>query len=155
VRPQNFALSNLSTIIGLGLAGLTLLDLERQGGGRAAVTSLEAAVWSAGATEWAKTLVGRKRPVLYTSSAPGVARSVDAQRSMPSGHSALAFSLATSYVLYTWNREGNRTGAVLAGAAAAAVGALRVVSARHFPSDVLVGALLGIAVGTVAYQIRY
>ncbi len=155
MRPQNGTLSQASTVVGLGMAAATLLDLERKGGAHAAFTSLEAVTWTAAITEWTKTLVGRKRPVLYTADAAGEALNVDSQRSMPSGHTATAFSLATSYALYSWRRGGSRTAAVAAGAAAISVGALRVASARHFPTDVLVGAILGVAVGTVAYQIRY
>ncbi len=52
VRPQNGTLSQASTVVGLGMAAATLLDLERKGGAHAAFTSLEAVTWTAAITEW-------------------------------------------------------------------------------------------------------
>lgn len=147
--------SGLSTVLELGLAGVTLIDLGLEGGGRASLMSLEAAMWTAAATQWSKTLVGRKRPVLYTSRAAGAAGDIDSQRSMPSGHTALAFSLATGYVLYMNDHRDSKAGSVVAGAAALTIGVLRVIAGRHFPSDVLVGAVLGAAVGAITYHVRY
>jgi membrane-associated phospholipid phosphatase len=154
-RKQNKTLSDLSTLLELGLVAATFVDLGQGGGGKATAMSLEAATWTAAATEWSKTLIGRSRPVLYTQEATLAADDIDSQRSMPSGHTAVAFSLATSYALYTWDRREGHAGAALAGATAVTIGALRVLAGRHFVSDVLVGALLGTAMGVIAYEIRY
>ncbi len=155
VNDQNGSVSDASTVLGLGLAAATWVDLGTDGGGRALATSAEAVAWAAAATEWGKALIGRKRPVLYTDAAPDEASNIRNQRSMPSGHTSVAFALATSYILYTWDRRDNKTPALLAGAAAVSVGVLRVVAARHFPSDVLVGAAVGTLSGIVVYSIRY
>lgn len=100
-------------------------------------------------------MIARKRPVLYTEDAAAAAEDLRNQRSMPSGHTSAAFALATSYILYSWPRTENKVPALLAGAAAVSVGVLRVVSARHFPSDVVVGAAVGTLSGIVVYRIRY
>ena len=155
VRKTSRFSSDLSTLLEIGLAGITLIDLGLEGGGRASAMSLESVMWTAAVTEWSKTLIGRKRPVLYTPWAADASRNVDSQRSMPSGHTAVAFSLATSYVLYMKDNRETNPGSIAAGATAIAVGALRVLAGRHFPSDVLAGAILGTAMGVLAYHVRY
>ncbi len=154
VRPVNSAVSHVSTGVGLALAVGTWADLASVGGSRAAVASIEAASWAAATTELAKTIVGRERPVMYTDSATREADHINNQRSMPSGHTSTAFAMATMYVLSTRHRD-NKLPALLAGSAAITVGVLRIVSAKHFPSDVVVGALLGTASGFVLYELRF
>src|SRR5438552_2740661 len=73
----------------------------------------------------------------------------DNRLSFPSGHAALAFAAATSYLVLARRqhlRHGTRN-AVLLYVGAASVGALRLEAGRHFPTDVLGGAALGSAVG--------
>ena len=105
--------------------------------------------WTAASTDWLKVLLHRKRPVLYTSSAAGVAASADNQRSFPSGHASVAFAVATSYlVMATREHLDHRTrNAILLYGGAAGVGALRVAGGSHFPTDALGGAVLGIGIG--------
>lgn len=102
---------------------------------------------SAGITVAGKWLIRRERPfVRYPEFAErsGMTRNTSSF-SMPSGHSAVAFSIAATTVLagapalvvvptYIW---------------AASVGVSRVWFAMHYPSDVLVGAIVGtlVAVG--------
>ncbi len=154
VRPVNRTVSHVSTAVGLALAMGTGVDLARAGGGKAAAASFEAAGWAAATTALAKTIIGRERPVMYTNSAVQEADHINNQRSMPSGHTSAAFAMATMYALYTKDRD-NKLPALLAGTAAATVGVLRIVSAKHFPSDVIVGALLGTASGFAIYEIRF
>ncbi|PYO65136.1 MAG: hypothetical protein DMD71_11100 [Gemmatimonadetes bacterium] len=101
------------------------------------------------ATNWTKALAHRSRPVLYTSGATAAAGVRDNRLSFPSGHAALAFAAATSYLVLARRqhlRHGTRN-AVLLYVGAASVGALRLEAGRHFPTDVLGGAALGSAVG--------
>ncbi len=65
--------------------------------------------------------------------------------SFPSGHTTSAFALAT--VLALWFRK-KWMGITLA-SAAVLVGYSRVYLAQHFPADVLAGACIGIAFGTL------
>jgi len=107
--------------------------------------------WTAASTQWLKVLVRRKRPVLYTSSAVAAAASPDNQRSFPSSHTSVAFSIASAY-LVMGQREHlshHTRNVLLLFAGAAGVGALRVASGSHFPTDVLGGAALGTGVGAL------
>lgn len=105
--------------------------------------------WTAASTAWLKVLVGRKRPVLYTSDAAAAAGHVKNQQSFPSGHASVAFAVATSYLVMA-NREHlphrARNTAILFGGAAG-IGALRLAGGSHFPTDVLAGAALGMGIG--------
>ncbi|HEY6222842.1 MAG TPA: phosphatase PAP2 family protein [Gemmatimonadales bacterium] len=137
----------------LGVGGmsavLTLHDLNAaQERGNLAVLA-NSVTWTAASTQWIKVLVRRKRPVLYTSGATAAAPSPDSQRSFPSSHTSLAFSVATSYLVMA-RREHlphRARNALLLYAGAAGVGALRVAGGDHFPTDVIGGAALGTAVG--------
>ena len=79
------------------------------------------------------------------------------QRSMPSGHTSTAFALATSY----WLSRRNLTKddrlwlrwALMAGAAG--VGVLRVAAGKHHPSDVLIGAGVGVVSAILVYEIKF
>ena len=105
--------------------------------------------WTSASTAWLKVLVRRKRPVLYTSGAAAAAADLNNQQSFPSGHTSVAFAVATSYLILA-NREHlphrARNAAFLFGGAAG-IGVLRVVGGNHFPTDVLGGAILGSGIG--------
>ena len=146
--------SNMSDYLLLGLALGTWIDLTATEGSKAAFSSIEATGWTLAATELSKMLFGRKRPVLYTDRAPDEVDKTENLRSMPSGHTSVAFALATSYILNTRDRE-NKFPAILAGAAAVSIGVLRVAAGSHFPSDVVVGAAVGMGGAAVVYQIRF
>lgn len=97
-------------------------------------------------TETGKLLTGRARPGIATSPAgeftgPKLKSGYD---SFPSGHTSAAFSVATvlghRYPKYRW----------LYYTLAGAVGVARVLHNDHFPSDVLVGAGVGILSGESA-----
>jgi membrane-associated phospholipid phosphatase len=105
--------------------------------------------------EGAKRLVQRPRPYLY-SDVPGVAayaasQGDDAFQSFYSAHAATAFCAATAsaYLIGTGSTSGTvRSLAWGSGfAAASAVANLRVRAGKHFYSDVVIGALVGIAIG--------
>jgi membrane-associated phospholipid phosphatase len=154
IRPPVSGFSHASDALLLGLAGTTLgHTASRDQGWHRVAVSLEALAWTIGLSELGKAIVGRKRPVLYTEDAPAVADDVFNQRSMPSGHTSAAFALATSYWLK--NADVGTGPKVLAMASAVGVGILRVAAAKHFPSDVLVGAVLGTAASLAAHQIRF
>ncbi len=105
--------------------------------------------WTAASTDWLKVVFHRKRPVLYTSGAVAVATDPENQRSFPSGHTSLAFAVATSYLVMA-NREHlpHRTrNAMLLYGGASGVGVLRLAGGSHFPTDVLGGAVLGAGIG--------
>jgi membrane-associated phospholipid phosphatase len=74
----------------------------------------------------------------------------DKHASFPSGHTASAFALAT-VIAHVYPRA--RWGAYLL---AAGCGVARVVEARHFPTDVYVGALTGMAIARflILWQVK-
>jgi len=153
VRPVSDAADAASSVVLVGVAGWTVLaglrGLPADEWRRNFATFAEATSWTAASTEWLKVLVRRKRPVLYTSDAALAAADRESQESLPSGHTALAFAAATTYLVIS-RREHlpHRTrNALLLYAGAVAVGALRVAAAQHFPSDVAAGAALGIGIG--------
>lgn len=143
---------NVSTVLLLGVGGMaTYLSAHdrsaTQARGNIAVMASSIS-WASASTAWLKVAVHRKRPVLYSDNA-AAAPSPDSRRSFPSGHTALAFAAATSYLVMA-NREHlphhGRNALFLYGGATG-VGALRMVGGSHFPSDVLGGAVLGAGIG--------
>ena len=66
--------------------------------------------------------------------------------SFPSGHTFSSFAAATAIAI------GNRRWAIAAMGTAALIGFSRVYLFMHYPSDVLGGALLGIAFGALAWK---
>ena len=151
---KNSALArNSSTVLLLGVGGMaTYLSAHDQSSqearGNLAVLA-NSISWTAASTEWLKVLVHRKRPVLYTSGAAAAATVADNQRSFPSGHTSVAFAVATSYLVIA-NREHlpHRTrNAMLLYGGATGVGVLRMAGGSHFPTDVLAGAALGAGIG--------
>jgi membrane-associated phospholipid phosphatase len=151
------AWSTASTVTVAWLGGAVVLDLARREHGDAyAVAAVEAGLWAEGATELLKAAVGRARPVLYTDGAAAVAADKESMRSFPSGHTALAFSLATSYWLARRDLTGDPGAAGWLGlVAAAGVGVMRVASGKHFPSDVLAGAVIGSASGLIVHAVKF
>ncbi len=142
-----------STALLLGVGGMaTYLAAHDQSSAQARgnfAVLANSIAWTAASTEWLKVLVRRKRPVLYTSGAATAAASPDNQRSFPSGHTSVAFAIATSYVVMA-NREHlpHRTrNAMLLYGGATGVGALRMAGGSHFTTDVLAGAALGVGIG--------
>jgi undecaprenyl-diphosphatase len=93
-----------------------------------------------------KALFGRARPCMCLSDVHALVFSAPTDPSFPSGHAAGAFAFA-AYVALEARLH------VLAKAAifvlAAGIALSRVVLGVHFPSDVLVGALLGCFLGAL------
>jgi hypothetical protein len=116
------------------------------------VMYLETLEWFAATTMLAKGTVQRIRPYVYNSDvAMDEKYSHEAQQSFFSGHSTIAFASAvfvsTVYSEYHPDSEWKPyiwTGSLLA---ASAVGYLRYAAGQHYPSDILVGAIVGSVLG--------
>jgi membrane-associated phospholipid phosphatase len=142
-----------STVLLLGVGGVaTYLAMHdrstAQARGNLAVIA-NSAGWGVATADWLKVAFHRKRPILYSSGAAAAAADPDSRRSFPSGHTTVAFAVATSYLVMA-NHEHlpHRTrNALLLYGGAAGVGALRIVAGSHFPTDVLGGAVLGAGIG--------
>ncbi len=90
-----------------------------------------------------KNLVERGRPALYLEDL-NLRESLDGGLGFASGHTAIAFAAATvlTLVLGTWGR-------IVAFALATTVGVGRIYFGAHLPLDVVGGACVGIAVGSI------
>ncbi len=122
-------------------------------GGRTAIRFAAAISAASLAVQATKYVVGRARPDWVHDTTRffgpfGMFNSGDylAIDSMPSGHTTAAFAMAAA-LSHRWPRI-----SVLWFLLAAGVGLARTLLDRHFPSDVILGALLGTVVGTVVYR---
>ncbi len=138
----------------LGVAGGTWYELNKLSNGNEHVTaSLEATAWTAGVNQVAKAVFNRNRPVLYSEDAIEAQGIVNSHRSMYSGHTAVSFALGTSYYLSMSQKEGlDRSWPLIS---SGVIGAMRLAAGKHFPTDVLVGAILGTATAIVIHGIRF
>jgi len=140
-------LAATSGILLFVLAGAWSLRKDR---GRALAVFAVCVAASSAAGQGVKYLIGRARPdsvsdqTLFYGPFSGVhpARGVQID-SMPSGHTTAAFAMAVA-LAWRWPRL-----APLWYSLAAGVGVSRVLADAHFPSDVVLGACLGSAVGWV------
>ncbi|HET7339343.1 MAG TPA: phosphatase PAP2 family protein [Candidatus Dormibacteraeota bacterium] len=141
-------LSDLGEGLGWVGAGIALAWLGGPKGRRAGVAT---AIASLGTTylvqQIIKPVFRRKRPHVGREVLVVGIRTTDA--SFPSGHSASSFAAATALSAFYPKT------APLTFALAAGVGASRVHLGHHFPSDVAVGAVIGVASGAlVAWLIK-
>ena len=115
--------------------------------------SFEATAWTFGVNQLAKAIFNRNRPVLYSEDAIEHRESVNSHRSMYSAHASTSFAMGTSYFLSMDHKDGlSRTWPLIS---AAAIAGLRLAAAKHFPTDIVVGAVLGTATAVVIHAIRF
>jgi membrane-associated phospholipid phosphatase len=140
----------------IAVGGLDALAAAHDGVGRYAGEDIlliaEAGVLAANLTEITKMVVARERPFVHAlspESKPLTARPSDNNLSFVSGHTSVAFALATAAGTVTTMRRYRWAPAVWSvGLVAASVtGYLRVAADKHWLTDVLAGAALGSAVG--------
>jgi membrane-associated phospholipid phosphatase len=108
--------------------------------------------YSSSLAVFAKSLHWHPRPLAFTSRAPAAARkSSDAGSSFFSAHTTSAFASAvfTGYTFQLKHPDSPFVPWLWGGmlGAASTVGALRIYSGKHFPSDVAVGAAVGSLAG--------
>jgi membrane-associated phospholipid phosphatase len=160
IAPVRQVPARASDVLWVGIGVTSWINLANEGaaGRQGIVSSIESFLIAEGISELAKRLVGRKRPVLYTTAGITGAADPNNQRSWPSGHATGAAALAASYWL-TRNRisdgGSSDTHAWTLAAGAVAVAALRVAAAKHFPSDVVPGLILGIATAGLVHTIKF
>lgn len=115
----------------------------------------ETEILTYGVTEITKSLAGRIRPFAYNPEVPlhDKLKSSDVRKSFFSGHTSISFAsvvfLAQTYATLhpdsRWKTVVWCTGL----SAATLTGVLRILSGKHFPTDVIVGALVGSFIGFV------
>jgi membrane-associated phospholipid phosphatase len=156
--------SGAQLVSNLGVAGLLVvpplldtIDVRLHGGAwNTAAEDLvvigEAVVVNGAMNELVKLAVRRPRPLAYDA-APGasVLSQPDSYLSFYSSHSSTAFAAGMAYAsTFARRHPRGRARFVVYGvsiAAAGTVGTMRVLAGKHFPSDVLVGAVVGSAIG--------
>lgn len=135
------------TVSGLALASEA--DAHRRHGAENALMVLEPALVATALAEVTKFVVARERPLVRDVSSARTLEPAETNLSFFSGHSALSFSLASSSGTVA-SMRGYKSEPVFWGVGlglAALVGYLRIASDKHYFSDVLVGAMVGTAVG--------
>jgi hypothetical protein len=109
-------------------------------------------VWiTANITQTVKMLALRNRP--YTQTPGFVSSKTDNHFSFFSGHSAITATAATTAILMALNQPNMSTwgkaAAYSAGGLALTTAILRVEAGKHYPSDVVTGILVGVAVAVI------
>ena len=120
---------------------------------------VEVAGITIGLTELSKGVVSRARPYAYNPNAPMEQRlTADARMSFFSGHTSVAAAMCFLTAKVFSDYSDNRTAEALVWTAAvitpAVVGYLRVDAGQHFPSDVIIGYLVGGAIGTLIPELH-
>ncbi len=121
-------------------------------GRRHIVASAQSAALATGLSVAIQEIVGRDRPVFYTDAA-GDIDPAETRPSFPSGHTAVAFALASSYVLS--GAAPSDVAKIAAVVAATVVATLRVASGQHFPSDVAGAAVVGVGSALLVHTFRF
>ena len=109
-------------------------------------------VWiTANITQTVKMLALRNRP--YTPVPGFVSTKTDDHFSFFSGHSAITATAATTAILMALNQPNTPTwgkaAAYTAGGLALTTAGLRIAAGKHYPSDVVTGILVGVAVAVI------
>lgn len=135
---------------------LDALDVHDSGSGwigfgEDAVVMAQAVVLSGALNQVVKLAVQRPRPLLYGTTSAADRADPDNYLSFYSSHTSTAFSAGLSYAsTFALRHPGSPYRYVVYGGAIAAgsgVGLLRMLAGKHFPSDVIVGAVAGSAIG--------
>lgn len=101
-------------------------------------------------TSLAKYASQRPLPIIYAEPDSELASQPGGFRSFYSGHASTIFSSLSAFSMtYSLRHDGGSWPWIVTGAAGLSVMVERVVAGRHFYSDVLFGALGGLAVGTL------
>lgn len=156
--PSRWSDVTLMATVGLAGAGLMLARAGDPGGARAEDLAVfgQAVLLTSGLTNVFKAVTDRPRPYVYHGSPTGNVALKDVS-SFPSGHTSTAFAAAAAYWSIQQRRgmAGRHTAEVIGlFTLATATAVLRVEAHKHFPTDVLAGAVLGTAVGWALPQLH-
>jgi membrane-associated phospholipid phosphatase len=156
----NFASEKISTASDVLIAaciaapvGLFFSDKKMRNDGKTLSTMyVETALLATFLPSFGKGTTKRIRPYVYNKNAPlTLRRDIEGERSFFSGHTTWAFAsmtfLASVYSAYYPDSKNSNTVWYVSMSAASSVGLFRIFSGAHFPTDVVVGAIVGSAIG--------
>ena len=144
-------------LVGISVVSPTVLFAEqdiRASAGIFSLMYLETVFLSVLIPQLIKMSVERYRPYVYNPAAPISERvKMDARRSFFSGHATSAFASATFLSIVYGNTNGSSRGKIYVWTGslltASLVSYFRYASGSHFPTDILVGVITGIAIGYI------
>lgn len=157
-RYDPHAATAANVLVGVVPGALTALDIvdagvtHWRGWLTDAVVITEAVVWSGAVQDIVRRAVRRPRPFMYTPGLnPGAREGPEADFSFFSGHTSNTFAMATA-TAYTYSLRHPHSKSqwlvwTLAMAGASTEPILRTLSGEHFPTDCIVGALVGASFG--------
>jgi membrane-associated phospholipid phosphatase len=101
-----------------------------------------------------KHLIARPRPLSVFSTRLHIVHFLDNafEYSMPSGHTAGAFSFA-AFILFSYQKYLPKYAGIILFVLAAGCGISRVYLAQHYISDVIAGSIVGLFIGFVSYKL--
>jgi membrane-associated phospholipid phosphatase len=147
-----------NVLVGVVPGAFTILDVvdagwkNWRGWMTDAVVITEAVVWSGALQDIVRRAVRRPRPFMYTPGLnPGAREGAEADFSFFSGHTSNTFAMVTAaaytYTLRHPHSKWNWLVWSLAVVGESTEPVLRVLSGEHFPTDCIVGALVGTSAG--------
>ena len=144
--------SDYTAIAALGIAAYTAYDQDYWLDNLMVFSEIMIA--QSAVAKWTKTLSGRYRPFVYDDDVSYEKRQeYNSQHSFYSMHSSTTFAASTfAYYYHSQNSGRNIPIALLLYSPAVATAFLRVASANHFPSDVVVGAVMGSGISYLICQ---
>lgn len=146
-----------SDVVGAAMLFLPLISLFEYP--QDALIHAEALAATLLVTQTMKLLFLRPRPLAYNLDNPEEERfDGDARLSFPSGHTSITFASATAFAVPWFTRHNGMlsfAGVAAAYTAASFVAVMRILGGKHFITDVIAGAAVGIGVGllvTLAHE---
>ena len=143
--------SDYTTYLALGSTIYCLYESDRKIFLNNIIIFSEIMIAQSAIAKWTKTFSHRYRPFVYDEDVlDDKKKARNSQHSFYSMHSSTVFAAATSCYYYYFHKFGSNifVSSLLFGTASATA-ILRVASAQHFPSDVIVGAVVGSGISYV------
>ena len=149
LEPIGSGMYSFPFVAGFYFYGVATHNLKMR---RVAMAATQAVIISGVTVELIKNIAGRVRPFQADPANPRLWMGPNAFKynSFPSGHTIVAFSLATVFASAYHDKPWV---GILAYGLATGVGLSRIYNDKHWSSDVLIGAALGFAVGKVSYHL--
>lgn len=152
------ALSDLTATAAIAVPLIADAVALKQGGRRAftddAIVFMQTLAVNSALVSVAKYIAARPLPRTYAGD-PNLINRVEGYRSFYSGHTSLVFAALSASAMTVHLRYGAKTWPwVVTGVVGGSVAIERVADGRHFPTDVIVGAVMGTTVGILVPRLH-